>query len=615
MSCGLLPTSWAGCAADIAGKVAGDVFQSIATSFGDAADHALSWLWSQLNEATAVHLGGAGFDTELGIVAAITGVVAVALFVLQVLRSALRQDPGGLARAVKGLLVAFVGGGAAITVLDGLLGVTDRLSQGVVQLAAGTDIAGLGRLLIGAGTLATVVSGPAGLILLSLACIVASLVVYAALVVRKVLIVVTAVFAPLAFAGSLADLTVSWTRRWIETTLALVVSKLVLVLIFVAGYGILVKGVGQAGSGATQQVTQVISGVVVLCLAGFAPWIALKLVHFTGEQAHQLHSLGGVAMGGVSAVGRSARKAAPYVGRAHALSAARGASGAQGLRGAALAGGAAPGSAAPGSGEPGAGGGRGAGGGSGPGGPRGGQPGPRSPGSPSGPSSPGGKGRPDGGGRPGASGASGGARGTRTRPSNAGAPAGVGGARRSPRAHAEGTAVPGQGAGQPGASDPHGQSRGGQPRRASDKAGGAGAPSRSRSATQRPSASSAPETSAGSRASSDPDAARSGGETGSVPGHVRAEGVPGRHRAITPPGSGGAPLGAPSPSGASPERRPLSGGSSTVSSGEEVTLPPYSHGTPSSLPGAERPGTASPVRARPTSPPPSHPLPSGEGSS
>jgi hypothetical protein len=134
-------------------------------------------------------------------------------------------------------------------------------------------------------------------------------------VVRKVLIVVTAVFAPLAFAGSLADITVSWTRRWIETTVALITSKLILVLIFVAGYGILIEGAGQAGSGATQKVTQVISGVLVLFLAGFAPWLALKVVHFTGDQAHQLHSLGSSAVGGAAAGGRMAHKAAPYAQR------------------------------------------------------------------------------------------------------------------------------------------------------------------------------------------------------------------------------------------------------------------------------------------------------------
>lgn len=306
------PASYTTCAGDVAKSVAGDAFASIAQSFGHAADHAVSWLWSQMDAATAVHLGGAGFTQDLGIVAAIAGVVAVGLFVIQLTQSVLRRDPGGLGRAVRGLLVAFIGGGVAIGVVNLLLAATDALSNGVTQVTLGTDTAGLGRLVLGSGALTSAVTGSAGLLLLSLACLAAVLIVYAALVIRKVLIVVTAVFAPLAFAGSLADITVSWTRRWIETTVALVFSKLVLVLVMVVGYGILIRGVGQAGTGATQEVTQVISGVLVLALAGFAPWLALKVVHFTGEHTQQLHALGTSAVGGVAAAGRSARKAAPY---------------------------------------------------------------------------------------------------------------------------------------------------------------------------------------------------------------------------------------------------------------------------------------------------------------
>ena len=206
-----------------------------------------------------------------------------------------------------------------------LLGATDALCNGIVKVATGTNIAGLGKLVLGSTALTGSVTGSAALLLLSLACIAATVIVYVALVVRKVLIVVTAIFAPIAFAGSLADITVSWTRRWIETTIALIASKLILVIIFVAGYGILIEGVGQSGSGVTQKVTQVISGILVLFVAGLAPWLALKVVHFTGDHAQQLHSLGSSAVGGVAAGGRAAQKAAPYVARAAAMPAGGGA--------------------------------------------------------------------------------------------------------------------------------------------------------------------------------------------------------------------------------------------------------------------------------------------------
>jgi type IV secretion system protein TrbL len=317
LACGALPWQWASCAAGVAKSVAGDAFEAIAQSFGQAAADATTWLWGQMDQATAVSLGGAGFSTVLGMVAAIAGTVAVALFVLQVAQSVLRRDPGGLARAVKGLFIAFLAGGAAVVVVNALLAATDALCNGITESAVGTDQAGLGRLVLGstatAGVVGTVggASAAAGVLLLALAILAAVVIVYSALVVRKVLIVMTAVFAPLAFAGSLADVTVAWTRRWVEVTLALIFSKVVLVLIFVLGYFMLVGGAGQAAPGVTEDVTQVVSGVLVVALAGFSPWVALKIVHFTGEHAQQLHVMASTAATGPVVAARMAQKAGP----------------------------------------------------------------------------------------------------------------------------------------------------------------------------------------------------------------------------------------------------------------------------------------------------------------
>ncbi len=54
-------------------------------------------------------------------------------------------------------------------------------------------------------------------------------------------------------------------------------------------------------AGSTQTVTQIVSGVLVLALAGFAPWLALKVVHFAGDHAHQLHALAATSTGGARA--------------------------------------------------------------------------------------------------------------------------------------------------------------------------------------------------------------------------------------------------------------------------------------------------------------------------
>jgi type IV secretion system protein TrbL len=328
LSCGI--TDPIGCLSSAAKSVAGDAFSAIAHDFGKAADSTINWLWGQLSDATAVHLGGQGFNLDLAIVAAITGVVAIGLFVIQLAASVLRRDPGGLGRAVKGLFVAFLAGGAAVGVTNLALSAIDSLSAGVVQIAMGTTIDQMGHKLLAADAILSV-GNPAGMFLLAIVAIMATVIVWAALVVRKALIVVSAVFAPLAFAGSLADITVGWTRKWIEIMAALVVSKLVLVIIFIVGWGVLDAGVGQATSGTTQAITQTATGLLILTLAGFAPWMALKLVHFGEDQFHRLHVLAGTSTAGARTAASVPQKVAAW----KATAASFGANGAAGAAGAA----------------------------------------------------------------------------------------------------------------------------------------------------------------------------------------------------------------------------------------------------------------------------------------
>ena len=294
MACGL--TDPVGCVGDVVGgaarSVADSAFSAIAHDFGDAADSVVNWLWRQISAATAVSLGGRGFAADMAITAAIAATVGLGIFVLQVAAAAVRHEPGGLARAGRGLLIAFVAGGVAIATVNVALEAVDALSAGVVQVATGGSISKMGGELLAPSALSQA-ANPAVTILLALVMVAASIVVWAALMVRKLLIIVAAVFAPIAFTGALSGVTSGWVRRWVETMIALVVSKLVLVIIFAIGLGVLTGGVGQssqsAAGGITQSLTQTITGALILVMAGLSPWMAIKLVHFAGDSLHTVH--------------------------------------------------------------------------------------------------------------------------------------------------------------------------------------------------------------------------------------------------------------------------------------------------------------------------------------
>ena len=309
MSCGI--TDPIGCVTDVVGgvgkTVADSAFSAIAHDFGQAADSVVNWLWRQISAATTVTLGGPGFAAEMAVTAAIAVTVGVGLFAIQVIVAALRHQPGGLARAGRGLLVAFVAGGLAIAVVDVCLAAVDSLSAGVVQVATGGTITQMGSQLLAPSALSQV-KNAAVVILLALVMVAASVVVWAALMVRKLLIIVAAVFAPIAFTGSLSEVTSSWVRRWIETMVALVFSKLILVIIFAIGLGVLTNGVGQAGGGATQSLTQTITGALILVMAGLSPWLAIKLVHFAGDSFHTVHGQAASTAAGAQMVAAAPRK-------------------------------------------------------------------------------------------------------------------------------------------------------------------------------------------------------------------------------------------------------------------------------------------------------------------
>lgn len=274
-------------------------FSRVADSFSEVAMNATTWLWKQINDATSLNLQDPRLLREIGMTAAIAAVLCLGLFVIQVITSVMRREPGGLSRALSGLGISFVGSALAIAATRTLLGVVDALSAGYVQHALGTNVEGLGQKFAFA-QLANV-QAPAARLLLSLVILIAVVLVWAAMMVRKMVLIIAAVLAPLAFAGATADITRAWVRRWIEFVCAMVVSKLLLVIILSIGLAVF-NGAGQDGSGGGQGATQLAAGSLILMLGGFAPWMAMRMFSFAGDTMHAAHASVGQATAGGHAV-------------------------------------------------------------------------------------------------------------------------------------------------------------------------------------------------------------------------------------------------------------------------------------------------------------------------
>ena len=266
--------------------LAGSFFNQVAQAFGSAAAQVTSWMWTVIAQTTQVNLSGGWFTSSLGITATLAGVVIIAIYAIELIKAVLRREPGALARATVGVGAGLLGAAASIGVVDALLTVTDALSEGIVRTAGLGSVATLGAKIAPAGAIAGVGS-PALILILGLGYLIASFFVWALFIGRKAMIIVAAVFAPVAFAGAASRATSGWVRKWIEFTLAMVFSKLVVVIIFTLALSL----VGSPGTGLAA-VGTLFSGLALMVLACFAPWMLFRLVHFVGGDVIAAHHQG-----------------------------------------------------------------------------------------------------------------------------------------------------------------------------------------------------------------------------------------------------------------------------------------------------------------------------------
>jgi hypothetical protein len=284
-----------GALCDAAGAVVGGVgapvfdavFVALGAAFVASAQDLVAATLAALDASTQVDLSAGWFSRNLGVLAAVSLPVVVGLFVVQVIGSVLRREPGGLVRAVVGVGKATVGAAVAIAATKVALTATDGICAAIAQ-SAGTSVTGAARRFLDLTWLAGPGTGPVLQMLLASAVMVGVVLLWGVLLFRKAAILLVAVFAPIAFAGSAWDQTRVWTRRWIETVIALVFCKVVIVVVFVLG----VAAFGSTGStrgGAPQalgaQLSDVIVGLLLLGLAVFAPWMTFRFVHWSGVEA------------------------------------------------------------------------------------------------------------------------------------------------------------------------------------------------------------------------------------------------------------------------------------------------------------------------------------------
>lgn len=272
---------------DTAGQAAGSLvtapFDWLAEGMGNAAKWMFTSVWKVFDSTTTVDVTSSGFTRVYDILFGVAAFLMLGFFLLQVIGGMIRREPAALSRAALGLAKSILGSCVALTLLATALEITDQLCIGIVN-AAGTTMAQMGDriALLAAGIASINIAAPgAGAIItifIAGLAIGAAVIVWISLLIRKALLLIAIVFAPIALAGPSWDHTRAWVSRWAQFVIAMIVSKVVLVVIFLLA----TAQVSAPIDADLQSVSEPISGVVLMLIAGFAPYLAYKAISFMG---------------------------------------------------------------------------------------------------------------------------------------------------------------------------------------------------------------------------------------------------------------------------------------------------------------------------------------------
>jgi type IV secretion system protein TrbL len=267
-------------------------FDWLANAMGSAAAWLFESVWAAFDTTTLVDVTDPGYIDVYNVLFGVAVFVTLVLFCLQLVTGLIHRDPTALSRAATGLAKSVLGAFVLITITALLLEITDQLTIGIVQ-ASGNTMEGMGDriALLPAGLTAINVAAPGVgaivTIFLSALAISAAAIVWFSLLIRKALLLVAIVFGPIALAGATWDAAKGWFAKWVAFVIALILSKLVLVVIFLVA----VAQVSAPIDADLASISDPIAGIVLMFVAAFAPYITYKFISFVGfDMYHAMSS-------------------------------------------------------------------------------------------------------------------------------------------------------------------------------------------------------------------------------------------------------------------------------------------------------------------------------------
>jgi len=258
-------------------------FDWLAQAMGAAAGWLFEAVWAVFDTTTLVDVTRPEYVAVYNVLFGIAVFVMLVFFCLQLITGLVHRDPTALTRAALGLAKSVLGSFLVITITALLLEVTDQLAIGIVQ-ATGNTMEDMGArvalLAAGLTTINIAAPGVGAIVTIFLAglAISAAGIVWFSLLIRKALLLVAVVLGPIALAGASWDATKGWFSKWVTFVIALVLSKLVLVVIFLVA----IAQVSAPIDADLASISEPIAGIALMFMAAFAPYLCYKFISFVG---------------------------------------------------------------------------------------------------------------------------------------------------------------------------------------------------------------------------------------------------------------------------------------------------------------------------------------------
>ncbi|WP_280180016.1 conjugal transfer protein TrbL [Nocardia cyriacigeorgica] len=275
-------------AGEAAATVVAAPFDWLAQAMGGAAGWLIEAMWAVFDTTTLVDVQTDGFTSVYNLIFGIGVFLVLIFFCLQLITGLIRRDPTALSRAALGAAKSVLGAFVVVTLTALALEIVDQLSIGIIQTSGETtETMGDKIILLAAGLSGINIAAPgvgaivtiflAGLMIAAVA------IVWFSLLIRKALLLVGVVLAPIAFAGASWDATKGWIGKWAAFVIALIISKLVLVVIFLLA----ITQIATPIELDIAAVTEPITGIVLMGIAAFAPYMVYRFVSFVGFDLYQ----------------------------------------------------------------------------------------------------------------------------------------------------------------------------------------------------------------------------------------------------------------------------------------------------------------------------------------